>query len=282
MNNDEFYVGYFPDAPKRTGSVIRKAVVITGMLVVGVSMFLAWSQKTFSTSNFEYGINTSGEGYLFTSPVPHLSVPLGELAGGEKLFQNILLVGSGKTGAEKVIDKIQSTAGKSLIGLKVKLNGYLIYGDGKAILQITEEDNDKLEVWDDIAISNHSESQTENLSLSGEVVDPKCYFGVMKPGEGKAHRACAIRCIAGGMPPVFRATGSAGYFLLVNENNEAINEDVLSIVGDQIKLTGEAVDWGDWRILKVNSKAIEAIARDKTKGEYLLAFNRGVTQCKRD
>ena len=54
----------------------------------------------------------------------------------------------------------------------------------------------------------------------------------MKPGEGKTHRSCAIRCIAGGIPPVFK-TDSSGYFLLVNEKNEPVSSEIVNIVGDQ-------------------------------------------------
>jgi len=35
----------------------------------------------------------------------------------------------------------------------------------------------------------------------GEIVDSKC-LGVMTPGQLTTHRACAIRCISGGIPPV--------------------------------------------------------------------------------
>jgi hypothetical protein len=39
-------------------------------------------------------------------------------------------------------------------------------------------------------------------TLIGEIVDSKCYLGVMNPGALIPHRACAIRCISGGIPPV--------------------------------------------------------------------------------
>jgi hypothetical protein len=35
----------------------------------------------------------------------------------------------------------------------------------------------------------------------GELVDTKCWLGVMRPATGKVHRACAARCLAGGVPP---------------------------------------------------------------------------------
>ena len=37
--------------------------------------------------------------------------------------------------------------------------------------------------------------------LTGELVDTKCWYGVMRPATGKVHRACAVRCLSGGIPP---------------------------------------------------------------------------------
>jgi hypothetical protein len=35
----------------------------------------------------------------------------------------------------------------------------------------------------------------------GELVDTRCFLGVMRPATGKVHRGCAIRCLSGGAPP---------------------------------------------------------------------------------
>ena len=48
------------------------------------------------------------------------------------------------------------------------------------------------------------------VRLTGEIVDSKCYFGVMNPGNGKVHRDCAVRCLSGGIPPAFLVRDSAG------------------------------------------------------------------------
>jgi len=36
------------------------------------------------------------------------------------------------------------------------------------------------------------------VSLAGEILDSKCWFGAMRPSEGKVHKACASLCIRGG------------------------------------------------------------------------------------
>lgn len=280
MKSEEFYVGYLPEAPRQMALVIKKIIYAIGILVCCVSLILARYQKKFATSNFEYGIYSTLEGYVFTEPVPHLAVSLGEAADGKVLYQNVLLVGFGKTGAKEVIENLQLEIGQPFIGSKVKLRGFMIYGDGKALMQITEEDNDTILPVESPAINTLPWGDAGNLSIAGEVVDPKCYFGVMKPGEGQAHRSCAVRCIAGGIPPVFHATSSSEYFLLVNEHSEPLNQEILDLVGDQIILSGEGVLWNDWKILKINTNQIRELSQRKGWQAELIAFEKGMTLCK--
>lgn len=42
--------------------------------------------------------------------------------------------------------------------------------------------------------------------LTGEICDGKCVLGVMHPGNGLSHKACANVCLTGGVPPVLVTT----------------------------------------------------------------------------
>lgn len=278
-NNDEFYVGYLPQAPRKVASFIKRIIAFGGILACIVAIMLAWYQKKFSHTQFEYGVNSNVEGYYFDKPVPHLAMPLGMNSSGREIFQNVILVGFGKAGAKEVMKRLGQTEGKSLVGSKLELRGFLIYGYGKALLQVTYEDNNNLKLLSGPTSPIESIDSTDRRSVSGEIVDPKCYFGVMKPGEGKAHRSCAIRCIAGGIPPVFHLTNSDEHLLIVNEKWEPANDDVLNIVGDQIILAGKEITWNDWKILKVDSKELESIAAEKRLTRQLALFESGMTLC---
>jgi hypothetical protein len=202
-------------------------------------------------------------------------IPLGNDIQGKELYQTALLVGFGKSGADTFTQALGIT--KNREGSKVRLTGSLIYGDGKTLLQLDESSTlTFLEGYLPIVSTPYAE---QTLSLSGEIVDPKCYFGVMKPGEGKAHRSCAIRCIAGGIPPVFK-TDSSGYFLLVNENREPISSEIAALVGDYITLPGKAMRWNDWTILSVDSQMIQQLSATKKWKENLMAFEKDMTQCR--
>jgi hypothetical protein len=272
---NEFYVGYIPKAPASIASIIRKIIFVLIFVMIVVVSMLAWQQKKFSPANFEYGVNTALEGYIFNKPVPHILVPLGHDIQGKTLYQTTLLVGFGKSGADIFTQALGIT--KNPEGSKVRLTGSLIYGDGKTLLQLDE--SSKLTFLEGNLRTVYTPDEEENLSFSGEIVDPKCYFGVMKPGEGKAHRSCAIRCIAGGIPPVFK-TDSSGYFLLVNENREPISSEIAALVGDYITLTGKAMRWNDWTILSVDTRIIQQLSTTKKWKENLLAFEENMTQCK--
>ena len=84
----------------------------------------------------------------------------------------------------------------------------------------------------------------------------------MKPCRTMSLRACAIRCISGGVPPVFRAENSSGqslYFLLSDLDGNAVNDQVLSMVADPIQITGEVMQYGDSFILKADPATYERL-----------------------
>ena len=61
--------------------------------------------------------------------------------------------------------------------------------------------------------------------LTGEICDGKCALGVMRPGKGLAHKACANVCLLGGVPPVL-VTGTpvlgTQFLLMGDTENHAL------------------------------------------------------------
>lgn len=90
------------------------------------------------------------------------------------------------------------------------------------------------------------------VTYTGEIVDAKCHWGVMKPGDGKIHRACAVRCIAGGVPAALRirtANAPVKYVLLADEAGSPVNERVLDLVAETVVITGRLTRRGDLHVL---------------------------------
>ncbi len=254
MKND-FYIGWQPDAPAIFSKKIKSVVLLLASLTVLISAAFVLSQQGFEDSNFEFGKLTEIEGTLFVEPVPMIKIKDKETGS----IKSILLVGFGKMGAEKTFQayKEQSDINNlNFNNVPIKLRGTLIYHDDKLLLELTEGINAIVE------LSNSTEGippiEKEIIgytTLRGEIYDPKCAFGVMKPGYGKPHRSCAIRCISGGIPPVLKIENKAGeknYCLLLGQNGEPINLAVLEYVADQVQICGRLEQQDDWLVFYTN------------------------------
>lgn len=257
----EFYIGWMPDTPNSFAKHVHKVIIVLVILIVAAGIVLSLGQKKFDTSNFEFGQLTEVKGIYHQFPVPSLKVMTKQDVFGHTSYITMPLVGYGKFGAEGVITELEKEKNINLDKKQVTLKGTLLYSDGKTLLQIDKNDQPL------IAINNTDEKnnipETKELGtvqLTGEVLDPKCYFGVMKPGHGKPHRDCAIRCIAGGINPVFwvkNEKGEHNYYLILDENGKKMNDELKNHIAEPISLTARAVQYDDWIILYTNKKSIK-------------------------
>ena len=93
------------------------------------------------------------------------------------------------------------------------------------------------------------------VTLRGEIVDTKCYLGVMNPGEHKVHRDCAVRCISGGVPAAFivrDASGDSRILLLAGEDGRALNREVLPFVAEPLEIPATLIRTGSMLTIKAN------------------------------
>jgi hypothetical protein len=99
-------------------------------------------------------------------------------------------------------------------------------------------------------------------TLVGEIVDSKCYLGVMNPGQLVPHRECAILCISGGIPPVLLVRQKIGppiYLVLVSADNKPVNQQVLDLVAEPVRITGEVERQGDWLFLRADPATYQRV-----------------------
>jgi hypothetical protein len=255
--NTEFYIGWMPKAPESFSTHARKTVLSLFIITIICAALLAIAQRKFSTANFEFGILTEVKGIYFNKPVACIKVINGKNIFGQLSYITIPLAGFGKHGADGVIDAVEKEKNISLDKKEITLKGTLLYNDGKLLMQIDENDKPV------IAIGNNADTLLlpvkEDLgeqTIKGEIIDAKCYFGVMKPGEGKPHKDCAIRCILGGIPPVLRASNEKNennYYLIVGANGEKMNDIVQNFVAEPATIKAKAVKYDDWIVLYVNA-----------------------------
>jgi len=253
--NEEFYVSYIEGSlGNNTKRALKKFVALIMLFVVGTALVFALTQNQFKNSSFEVFSDTKITGIYHENPYSMLQVQL-----AENTFKNILLVGFGKSSVNIHLRQLIAEVG-DLNGKKISIEGNLIYYNGKTLVQITDEE--KVFLVTDTKFETPKNELISEMTLEGEVIDPKCYFGVMKPGRGKIHRSCAIRCISGGIPPVFAtkdANNLSQYFLLTDTDGNAINNDILPFVGRPTKIKGMVEKNEDWYTLKIDVANIQLL-----------------------
>lgn len=238
-SNEEFYVGYLPTAPTGLARFLRGRILVLLLVVLGMAALLSAVQSRFSKAVFEFGETRTFEGWIEETPFPTLAVP--RPGGGTSRY---LLTRFGKFGAEEDI--------AGLHGRAVQLEGTLIYRDDQTMIELSGPPTEVLGRSDSPPPSAPSGGETR--ILVGEIVDSKCYLGVMKPGNLKPHRACATRCISGGVPPVLLtrdAEGRATYYLLIGEDGSAVNATVVArqLVAEPVLIRGTVEKIGDRQVL---------------------------------
>jgi hypothetical protein len=246
--NDEFYIGWEERAPARIASRLRQMVFL--LLLVGVltGTALAVSQRLIGTSVFEWGKVKEFSGILKAQPYPHLLVRRPGQVGGQKPFSSYYLVKPFKFGLDpQVLSQFDGTT--------VTLKGTLIYREHQTMIEVAGDSIKPIGGPQRDPIGTPEPTPLGQQTLVGEIVDSKCFLGVMNPGQLTPHRGCAIRCISGGIPPVLlvrQSDGTALYYLLVSRAGKPVNKEILDMVAEPIQITGEVVRQGDLLILRAD------------------------------
>ncbi len=251
----EFYVGYQRRAPDGLGRFLRRAVVALMVLATVVAVALASLQSDFDPGVFEFGVVRDFEGVILERPHPLLLVDRPGRAGGEA--SRFYLVAFGKHGADGEV--------AGLDGRRVRLRGSLVHRQGQTMVEVDAGSVEPTGVA--AAVARPGATDLGIQTLRGEIVDSKCYLGVMKPGRGKPHRACATLCIRGGIPPVLRVVtpgGEARHLLLTDATGGAVNDRVLDLVAEPVEVTGRVSRDGDLLILATDPSTIRRLAEAHT------------------
>ena len=244
---DEFYIGWEAKAAPGIGKTVRKVVIALLLPALLVPVALAISQRMIGASVFEWGTHKTFSGILQAQPYPHLLVSRPGNADGLPRFSTYYLIATWKFGLDReTIAPLQ--------GISVTLKGTLIYRDNQTMIETKPE-------WIQAAEKTSAPTPPpRSMSLGthtliGEIVDSKCYLRVMNPGALTPHRACAIRCISGGIPPVLlvrQTNGPALYFLLVSRDGRPVNKQVLNMVAEPVEIAGEVERQGELLILRAD------------------------------
>ena len=223
----EFYVGYLPNQPPGIAKFMVRVVFGLLSLVAALAYFVPQLHEPYDAGRSDFRDTREFEGTLIVDPSPRL---VSGLPGGDGV-KSYLLVGRGKSGPK--ID-VEGLAGK-----EVKISGTLIYRESDTLISVKSAE----------ATGGSRETPSEerslgSLTLRGDIVGSKCYYGTMRPGSTKVHRACAARCILGGVPPVLiarNANGAEVGFLLADSAGGAVNDRVRDHIAEPVEITGQVI-----------------------------------------
>lgn len=253
--NDEFYIGWEAKAAPGIGKAVRRAVVLVLLLALLVPVLLAVSQRMIGESVFEWGNHKNFSGILQVTPYPHLLVPrpgadnfntLQSVEMRPAAFSTYYLVAPWKFGLDR--EALATFDGKAVL-----LKGTLIYRGNQTMIETKPEWIQAAKTSERITLPQSV--QLGRQTLTGEIVDSKCFLGVMNPGQLTPHRACAIRCISGGVPPVLlvrQQSGPAIYLLLVSADGKPVNKQVLDLVAEPVEISGDVERQGELLILRAD------------------------------
>ena len=238
----EFYIGYAPAPPPGIRRRLRLTLALLGTLILTVAALLVLGQHPFPAAAFEFQQFHDFEGVLTMRPYPAL-----HFRGDSMPW---LLVGPGKMGLGPLAAPFD--------GMRVRLTGERIYRGSDRMLQVRPASIAAI-------APGNLPATLEDLgyvTLRGEIVDSKCYFGVMNPGSGKVHRDCAVRCISGGVPPallVRDSRGTARTVLLASAAGGPLHEQVLDFVAEPVEVPGRLWRDGERLILYANPRHIARV-----------------------
>ena len=255
MKKDEFYIGWNKEMPsgyRRFSIVIISAL---SFVVILFTLVFVMNSNDFAESRYDFGNQTRLKGIIHEYPVPMLVLE------GNDSTRAIPLVNFGKFGVGEIITFFKSQMRNDLQNYEVELRGTLIGFDNRTWLELTDQNRSLLSFRKLDEPSPPREVQKLRFKeVTGEIVDPKCFFGVMKPGFGKVHLSCAVRCISGGIPPILvspEQDGTREYYFVTGSKGRMINDDILNYVGMPIRISGIIKQVDGWKVLEMKKDDIK-------------------------
>lgn len=231
---EPIYVLYRPLPATLLAMVLAVVGGLAG-LALGVATAAAWGQPDPGPGAWDTANTVTRTGRVVADPYPML-LPEDGSAG-------VLLVGVGKVGPPQAV--------LDLVGQSAQLTGYPLERDGLAMLEVQEA-----KPATQAASTPRPTTDQGVHAIATEILDGKCFLGAMKPGDGPGHRACAILCVTGGIPPMIAwhdATGHAHHALLTGPDGGPMPEAHRSRIAQPVVVRGRLTARDGWLWIAADS-----------------------------
>jgi hypothetical protein len=246
--NNEFFVGYLK-APQSIVSFYKIVVPIFLLIAIAVGVWLSLNQQSAGKGVAELSNQSTMSGYLTLDPYPVL-----HHVGEEK--RSVILVDRFKKSAN---DLLQPYANQW-----ITVSGLPIDRGDWVMLQVPADA--EVQVVSNKMGLEVSDQYLGEVTFEGEIIDSKCFLGVMKPGGGKVHRACARLCLLGGVPPMLAVKNQQGErlgYLLMNEDGSSASIPLSDKVAVPVRLSGTLLQRGELQYVRLNASNVKLLTGSK-------------------
>jgi len=251
--DDEFFIGYAPPMPARLARYVSRVVMGLACGVLVWAVIVGAGHVPLEGGTFEFGHPQRVAGTLVEHPYPAVQPDGAESSATPWL----LLVAPGKHGADALV--------RGLDGRHVTLAGTRVRRGTHTMIEV---DPASL-VADDGSAANVTAPAIQArlfgdhpVKVRGEIVDSKCFLGVMVPGSGKTHKDCASLCLRGGIPPALYVQDRAGQsalLLVTGTSGEPMGARTLQGAGEAIDITGIIEQQGGWLVLRTDPRTWQPV-----------------------
>ncbi len=203
-------------------------------LAAGAGWFAGVLQAPAGRGSWDQGTPVSVTGELVAAPYAHIRST--DAAGR---VQTIYLACETKCGGREILERLGLDR-----GFFATATGTLIERGRHRMLAIKDDDSWYEPAPADLNLTAPREEDLGEAELTGMIVDTKCWFGAMRPNEGLVHKACAMLCIANGLPPYYAIRDGRGReqgLLILGPQRERVVEAILPDVAEPVRALGRLV-----------------------------------------
>jgi hypothetical protein len=244
--HDDFYIGYAPPMPPTLAHFVRRVAVVVSVSVAASGALLAVGHVPLDGGSFEFTQARVVSGTIVARPYARLRPDVAQPS--ESTWP--LLVAPGKHGADGLLG--------GLDGRHVQFEAKRIQRGSWSMLEIHGDGpmrSDEVVLLTAQSTIAGGPSSPRLTTLIGEIVDTKCFLGVMVPGSGKTHKECASLCLRGHIPAglfVKDRAGRSALMLLTGPSGALVNQQALALVGEPVEVTGTVHSEGGWLVLQTD------------------------------
>ncbi len=249
----DLFIGWAADTPKVDRRFLFAAAVGLVAGGGGAAWALADAQSAPGPGVWDQGLILDVDGYVVADPYPLIRTTA---FGGVK---TVLLSSMTKCGVRDRLERLDGTF--------ARIRGSLMQRGPHSMLAVVDDGDWLTPTQGAAASAELSNPQVRSLgraTLRGEILDTKCWYGAMRPADGKVHKACASLCIRFGLPPAMfaKAADGEGRALVMTTPDGGFvtpTEVFLAHVADPVEVDGEIVLVGDLPTFRVQPTSIRRV-----------------------